>query len=274
MGPFIVLIALVAGLMAAGVPLERTNESFAVPHLIVEGPESPGRRITTRVTRRDPVPILMYHVIAPAPSGAPYPGLYVSPARFAAHMAYLDRHRYHVVTLQQVWSHWHGGTKLPSKPVVISFDDGFRNWYTHAYPVLRKHGWVGTMNLAGNHLSRTGGRDGWVRKLVAAGWELDSHTLSHPDLTRLGARSLRREVAGSRSMLRKRFHVPVNFFCYPSGRYDARVIAAVRDAGYLGATTTIEGAAVPSERFTLRRVRVNGGDGAASLGAKLASALG
>jgi peptidoglycan/xylan/chitin deacetylase (PgdA/CDA1 family) len=222
------------------------------------------------VTRRTPVPILMYHVIAQAPDDAPYPDLYVTPSRFAAHIAYLARHGYHGVTLQQVWDHWHGGPRLPSKPVVVSFDDGSRDWYTHAYPTLRRHGWVGTMNLASSHLNRFGIRARWVRRLIAAGWELDSHTLTHPDLSRLGGRDLRREVAGSRARLRRLFGVPVNFFCYPSGRYDARVIAEVRRAGYLGATTTVAGYAVPTTPFTLTRVRINGSDGAADLGAKLA----
>jgi peptidoglycan/xylan/chitin deacetylase (PgdA/CDA1 family) len=212
----------------------------------------------------------MYHVIAPAPPDAPYPDLYVTPRRFAEHMAYLARHRYHVVTLQQVWDHWHGGVPLPSKPVVVSFDDGSRGWYTHAYPILRRHGWVGTMNLALSHLNRVDIRVRWVQKLIAAGWELDSHTFTHADLTQLSGGDLRREVAGSRARLRRLFGVPVNFFCYPSGRYDARVVAAVRRAGYLGGTTTVEGLAVPTAPFALTRVRVSGSDRAAVLGAKLA----
>jgi len=220
------------------------------------------------VTRTTPVPILMYHAIAPAPGNAPYPDVYVTPVRFAEELAYLARHRYHVLTLQQVWNSWHGGAKLPRKPVVVSFDDGFRNWYTEAYPVLKEHGWVGTMNIAVSHL---GGRNRWLKKLVAAGWELDSHTLTHADLTLLSSRDLHREVAGSRTRLRKLFRgAPVNFFCYPSGRYNEMVITEVRRAGYLGATTTDEGFAVPTMPFTLRRVRVNGSDDAAALAAKLA----
>jgi peptidoglycan/xylan/chitin deacetylase (PgdA/CDA1 family) len=105
----------------------------------------------------------------------------------------------------------------------------------------------------------------WIRKLVAAGWELDSHSLTHPDLTTLGSTSLEHEVAGSRQRIRQLFHVPVHFFCYPSGRYNARVIDAVRAAGYVGATTTLEGLATPESRFTLRRVRVNGSDTPADL---------
>ena len=70
-------------------------------------------------------------------------------------------------------------------------------------------------------------------------------------------------------MLQRRFHVPARFFCYPAGRYDARVIAAVRAAGYLGATTTRHGLAQPSALFELARIRVDGGDGAAAFAGKL-----
>jgi hypothetical protein len=71
--------------------------------------------------------------------------------------------------------------------------------------------------------------------------------------------------------LRHLFHVPVDFFCYPSGRYDARVIAAVRRAGYLGATTTNYGLARPGNLYTLDRIRINGSDGIAGFVHKLQS---
>lgn len=224
------------------------------------------RTAAAPVTRATPVPILMYHVIGRAPSDAPYPELYVTRLRFAQHVKHLARRRYNVVTLQQVWDHWHGGPRLPSKPVVVSFDDGSRGWYTHAYPILRRHGWVGTMNLALSHLNARDLPLRWVRKLIAAGWELASHTFTHSDVTLLSDGDLRREVGGSRVRLRRVFGVPVNFFCYPSGRYDGRVIVAVRKAGYLGATTTLEGRAVPGTPFTLRRIRVNGSDALPNLG--------
>lgn len=270
------LALLTAGVaaVAAWAQFYDSGEAHPTSSLVatVAGARTTASTVTARgpITRTTPVPILMYHVVAPAPAGAPYPELFVSPGRFAEHMAYLARHRYHVVTLQQVWDHWHGGRRLPSKPVVISFDDGFRNWYTQAYPIMRRRGWAGTMNVALSHLNGVDLRVAWVRRLIAAGWELDSHTLTHSDLTRLRGRDLRQEVAGSRARLRKLFGVPVNFFCYPSGRYDATVIAEVRKAGYLGATTTVEGFAVPDGPFELRRVRINGSDGAATLGSKLA----
>jgi peptidoglycan/xylan/chitin deacetylase (PgdA/CDA1 family) len=217
------------------------------------------------------VPILMYHVIGRPPADAPYPDLYVTPRRFAQQLAYLARRGYRAVTLQEVWNHWHGGARLPRRPVVISFDDGSRGWYVHAYPLLRRHDWVGTMNVAVNHLNRWDLPVRWVRRLIADGWELASHTLTHPDLTQLSGSELHREVAGSRARLQRLFGLPVNFFCYPAGRYDSRVVAAVRRAGYLGATTTVEGLADPAVPFALRRIRVNGSDSAAALDSRLSA---
>ena len=210
-------------------------------------------------SRLNAVPILMHHAIEVAPAGAPYSDLYVPHKSFAKQMRYLAEHGYHAVTLQQVWDHWRG-CKLPRAPIVLSFDDGFRDWFTAAYPILAKHGWVGTMNLTLSHIGEHGKNTVWVRKLIAAGWELDSHTLTHPNLTLLGNAGLRHEIAGSRRELQRLFDVPVRSFAYPSGAFDPRVIAAVRAAGYLGAVSTIDGLAVRSERFALRRVRIDGSD--------------
>lgn len=216
------------------------------------------------------VPILMYHVIAAAPAGAPYPGLYVTPADFAAQVAWLARHGYHAVTLRAVYDHWTRGALLPSRPVVLTFDDGYRSDWLNALPVLRARRWPGVLNLeVRNETYSWGMSKRGVRRLLAAGWEVDAHTLTHPDLTKVDPVQLRREVGGSREVIRSQFHVPVDFFCYPAGRYDARVIAAVRAAGFLGATTTDYGLATPANPFALRRVRVDGSDGARGLAAKL-----
>jgi peptidoglycan/xylan/chitin deacetylase (PgdA/CDA1 family) len=207
---------------------------------------------------RGAVPVLMYHVIGTPPAGAPYPELWVPAARFRAQLARLAKAGYHGVTLGQVWAAWHGGAGLPRKPVVVSFDDGYYSQYHVAAPTLRKLGWRGVLNLEVHNLHVAGGLSArQVRSMIARGWEVDAHTLTHPDLTQVDARRLRREVAGSRSVLRHRFGVPVAFFCYPSGRYDATVEQAVRAAGYRGATTTDPGAARPGgDRFALPRFRV------------------
>ncbi len=220
--------------------------------------------------RLQPVPILMYHVISDAPPGAPYPELYVPRAHFAAQVAWLAGHGYHAVTLQRVFDSWRGASRLPRNPIVLSFDDGYLSQLRNAMPLLHARRWPGVLNLEVRNLAVVWGiRPPGIRKLIRAGWEIDAHTIRHPDLRTLGAAQLREEVAGSRREIRKRFHVPVNFFCYPAGRYDATVVAAVQAAGYLGATTTDYGLARPSELYTLARIRVNGTDDISAFAQKI-----
>jgi peptidoglycan/xylan/chitin deacetylase (PgdA/CDA1 family) len=206
------------------------------------------------------VPILMYHVIHSPPASVRYPTLYVPPAEFAAQVAALKQAGYHGVTLDQVRSAWTKGTPLPRKPVVLSFDDGYRSQFAKAMPVLRRAGWPGELNLQIDLPPSQGGLTaGEVRTMIAAGWEVDAHTITHPDLTTLDAAALQREVGGSRRIIEHRFGVPAHWFCYPAGRYDPTVEAAVRRAGFVGATTTLPGWATPSEDpYRLPRVRVDG----------------
>ena len=217
------------------------------------------------------VPILMYHVISAPKPGAPYPELYTPKPAFEAQMRALAERGYHGVTLGQVYDYWHHAIALPAKPIVVSFDDGYLSDYTHAMPVLRKLGWPGVLNLEVNNVLTPGDiSQSQVRALIHAGWEVDSHTLTHPDLTHVSGTQLRRELVQSRAFLRGHFGVPVDFFCYPAGRYDATVEAAVRSAGYRLATTTQPGVAGPhGDPFALPRVRVSGSDGVAGLLAKL-----
>jgi peptidoglycan/xylan/chitin deacetylase (PgdA/CDA1 family) len=213
------------------------------------------------------VPVLTYHVVGDPAPGTPLTGLWVSAHALAAQMGYLGRHHYHVVTLQEVYDYWHGGP-LPSHPVVVSFDDGFRGYVTKALPILRADGWSGTLNLAVSHYPSELRRR-MILRLLNANWELDSHSLTHARLPGLGAARLRAEVAGSRQVLRRIFRVPVNFFCYPYGAFDGAVVTAVRRAGYLGATTTEPGRASRTEPYTLNRIQILRGDGLARLAAKL-----
>jgi peptidoglycan/xylan/chitin deacetylase (PgdA/CDA1 family) len=169
-----------------------------------------------------------------------------------------------------VYDYWTRGYALPPRPVVLSFDDGYLSDYTDAMPVLRRLGWPGVLNLEVANV-RPGDLTAYqVRALVRAGWEVDAHTMTHPDLTTVDAARLREEVAGSRAWIRRRFGVPVDFFCYPAGKYDGRVVTAVRAAGYLAATTVNYGFASPRQGlYTLDRMRINGSDGVAGFARKL-----
>jgi peptidoglycan/xylan/chitin deacetylase (PgdA/CDA1 family) len=209
-----------------------------------------------------PVPILEYHVLGAAPADAPYPELYVSRPDFRRQMDWLDRHGFQAVTLEQVEAAWDHGATLPPKPVVLSFDDGYRPQFTFALPELRKHGWAGLLNLKaeGSDLYESN-----VKAMIAAGWELAAHTIHHLDLTELDAAQLKEEVAGSRAILRREYGVPVKNFCYPAGEFDSTVVAAVEAAGYAGATTEIPGYATRTSPYELARFEILGSSGVSGL---------
>lgn len=215
----------------------------------------------------------MYHVIAPPIANAPYPGLYVPVGEFAAQMGALARAGYHAVTLNQVRAAWRGTAALPSKAIVFSFDNGYRSQYTQALPILRRLQWAAVENLQLSGLPPVQGglSRRQVHGLIAAGWELDTQGWSHADLITLNASQLAFQVAHARSVLRRRYHVPVDWFCYPSGHYDATVIDAVRAAGFVGSTTVVPGWARPNEDpYRLPRLRVLGGTTPAALLAQIA----
>jgi peptidoglycan/xylan/chitin deacetylase (PgdA/CDA1 family) len=223
---------------------------------------------------RRPVPILMYHVVADPPASAPFPHLYVPRAEFRAQVRWLADAGYEAVTLARVFDAWRGHATLPRSPIVLSFDDGYRSHVTAALPVLAARRWPGVLNLDLSNLAPSWGVGvAGVRRLIRAGWEIDAHSLTHPDLSSLSGKALVREVSGSRREIGRLFGVVPRFFCYPAGRYDAEAVAAVKAAGFDGATTTELGLARPTTPFALARIRVDRGDGVAGLARKL-TALG
>ncbi len=202
-----------------------------------------------------PVPILEYHVLGKPGAEVAYPELYVGRTDFSKQMDWLDEHGYEAVTLERVEDAWYHGGTLPAKPVVVSFDDGYRPQYTFAMPELRKHGWPGVLNLKaeGSDLYHSN-----VEAMIDAGWELAAHTINHSDLTTLEGTALEEEVAGSRKILQREYGVPVKNFCYPAGRFDETVVAAVEKAGFVGATTEVPGFATKQSPYELARIEVLG----------------
>jgi peptidoglycan/xylan/chitin deacetylase (PgdA/CDA1 family) len=199
----------------------------------------------------------MYHPIQDPLPNAPEPELFVRTEDFRAQMRWLNKQKYEGVTLDQVENAWWRHKMLPQKPVVISFDDGYQSQAVNAFPILDKLDWPGVIDLKAANADLP---DLKVKMMIDAGWELASHTINHVDLTTVSGPALTKEVAGSRDDLQRRFHVPVDNFCYPSGRYDPAVIQAVKKAGYRGATTD-PGLATGNQPFALKRIRIALSDG-------------
>ena len=270
----VVVTGLSSGSGPAGQSGPTSSASAGAPAHAKGGTRAAGAGAATGRPGGKPVPILMYHVIAAPPPGAPFPGLYVAPSEFAAQMQALKAAGWHAVTLDQVAAYWRRGAPLgPGKPIVLSFDNGYQSQYTQALPVLQRLGWVGDENiqLTGLPPSQGGLGQGQIRGLLSAGWELDTQGNSHADLITLDGEQLRYQVAGTRAVLQQRYRVPVNWFCYPSGHYDATVIDAVKAAGYRGSTTVVPGWAHPrDDPYRLHRLRVLGGTTPAELLALIA----
>jgi|SRR5579875_460543 len=258
-------IALIAHLVSGGKspahharPLAAVTRGNSRGHSTAPAPVRPAGH-----SPPEQAPILMYHVINPPPPGAPFPGLYVPKEEFAEQMHALKAAGYVAVTLSELAANWREGAPLPAgKPVVITFDNGYRSQYENALPVLRELGWraVENIQLSGLPPSQGGLTEEQVRGLLAAGWELDTQGYSHAELTALSPAQLHFQIAVARQTLQARYHVPVNWFCYPSGHYDQQVIEAVKQAGFIGSTTVIPGWAGPqSEPYRLPRIRVLGG---------------
>jgi peptidoglycan/xylan/chitin deacetylase (PgdA/CDA1 family) len=195
------------------------------------------------------LPVLTYHrVHRYASERAPsVPDLTVEPTTFDEEIAGLRRRGYHSVTDRQVYDALFKGRPLPPKPVMLTFDDGYRDAVTDILPVLERYGMVGTFYII---TDRVGGRDyvtvGDLRRLAAAGMDIGGHSATHPDLTTVSARQLERETSGSRRRLERMLGRPVPFFAYPFGRHDVRVGAAVRRAGFAVAFTTQAGTRLAS----------------------------
>ncbi len=223
------------------------------------------------------VPILVYHVINSQPAGSSAnPALYVPTAEFSSQMQMLKANGWHAVTLDQLQAYWAHGTSLGAgKAFVITFDNGYASQYTNALPVLKGLGWPAVENLQLNGLSPSDGglSDAQIRGLMAAHWELDTQGLQHTDLTTLDPVQVANDLSAARQQLQSTYGVPVNWFSYPSGDYDATVTAAVRTAGYVGATTVNQGWASPQQnRFRLPRLPVTAGTTPSQLLAQIAAA--
>ncbi len=247
---------------------------------IVAAPQRPEHRHRRPVTREvtnahpqpswrphpGPVPILVYHDLGNAPASEPYPGLYMPYPVFAQEMAWLHAAGYQAVTLDELMNAWYDGGTLPAKPIVITFDNGYPPQVTAAPRVMSQYGWPGVLNeITQDHL-----HPAQIRSVLELGWEVDSHSVTHPDLTELTPAELQYQVVDSRDYLRRTFHIPANSFCYPSSEYDAAVVAAVKAAGYTDATTEIPAYATRSGN-PLLLPRFEQTDGLAQLQADLAS---
>jgi len=209
------------------------------------------------------VPILMYHHIRDYndPADSIGTNLSVPPINFKAQIDYLKNNGYTTITFADFTAF--PAKKLPDKPIILTFDDGYNDAYSEAFQLLKANKQVGTFYLISSyfgkpeHLSRE-----QAKEMSANGMEIGSHTVSHPDLTKISATKVAAELLESKTTLESIISKSIVSFCYPAGKHNEAVDLAAKNSGYSTATTTYMAISNTSEdKFTLSRLRINPSDG-------------
>lgn len=233
-----------------------------------------------------PLPVLMYHSISEESESlaSPYYRVATSPRRFAEQMAWLAESGLKGVALEDALPPVSSDRTLNPSHVALTFDDGFRNFYSEAWPVLKKHGFSATMYLPTEYISnkrkqfRNTDCLNWreVRELRVGGIRFGSHTVTHPKLHGLGWQTIEVELTESKVRIERELKESVTSFAYPYAfpqedrKFVEGLVRLLKRLGYSNCATTQVGRHRPEENpFLVRRLPVNSLDDRLLFTAKL-----
>jgi len=231
------------------------------------------------------ISILMYHRISDASEGniPPYFRVNTSPARFEQQMRFLSESDYKVIDLTHAVELLKRNA-FTRNHVVITFDDGFSDFYTAAFPILSKYRFPATMFLPTGCIGQTRKQFKnadcltWneVKELSQARISFGSHTVNHPKLKELSYAEIRNELRDSRTTLEQNLQGPINTFAYPyafpetNKSFVSTLTQILQETGYICCVTTIIGNASASDSaFALKRIPMNDCDDLTLFAAKL-----
>ncbi|MGO8697108.1 MAG: polysaccharide deacetylase family protein [Limisphaerales bacterium] len=232
------------------------------------------------------LPILMYHGLCEDPETglAPYYKINTAPAIFRRQMEELAGQGFKSASLAQILEWLHGGSPPENKTVAITFDDGFRDFLIHGFPVLQACGFTATMFLPtafiGDQAHFFKGHETltWAeaRELRQAGITFGSHTVSHPELVRLSDQKIERELQDSRTEIEQQLGEAITAFAYPyafpqgNRRFAQKFRDHLMKAGYACCVTTELGRVkLGDDPYRLKRLPINSWDDEALLRAKV-----
>lgn len=185
------------------------------------------------------VPIVVYHIVRPSyeDDDASVRRIAVTPETFEAELAYLRDAGYHPTTFHALETYLASSTPLPSKPIIICFDDGWQDQYVYAFPILEKYHDTATFFVYTNGIGKKSFLS-WsqLSTLVQAGMTIGDHSKSHPYLTKIASHAqLVQEIVDSKYELEDRLGISVDEFAYPFGQYNPAIIALIKKAGFKSA---------------------------------------
>jgi peptidoglycan/xylan/chitin deacetylase (PgdA/CDA1 family) len=269
-------LLLVAGLCAAAVATDTeatmvgtsmtTQAAFNLPsgphqtaihRAPVETIIPPGRSVIS-------VPIVLYHYIRDVPKYPDVLGYNLSTTveTFKAEMDWLAANDYHPVTMEDLSAYFTENRPLPGKPVVLTFDDGYLDLYTTAFPILQAHGFKAVAYIVTGFVNQPRYvTSAMIQEMDASGIEIASHTVTHPNLARTPPLLIAYQVQASKSWLEQLLGKPVVDFAYPSGKFSVAAEDALAHAGYSTAVTEqLSTYHAWASRFLWARERASGGD--------------
>ncbi|MEK7523578.1 MAG: polysaccharide deacetylase family protein [Patescibacteria group bacterium] len=239
--------------IAVALPLATNATSLALPPL----PEPAGQAPAIQA-KAIWVPILVYHHIGKAPENktSAYKSFFIESAWFEKHLQYLQENGFTTIHFSDVADYFESGQPLPPRPVIVSFDDGWTNFYANAFPILKKYNMTATSfvisNLVGHSLHMSWDQ---IKELRDSGMEIGSHTLWHPYLTK--SKKAKAEIEDSKKKLEEELGIPITTFAYPFGDYNEQIEKMVADAGYTTARLFSTGNGISQENiFRIPVVRV------------------
>lgn len=257
-------------LVPAKLPETRTTTSPTMTSLAPLGPvDTPPAHVI--------LPVFMYHHVSSQPTRDLLDfSLTVTTAEFNHQLDWLQKQGYKSITMTELFDAFYYGKVLPSKAVMLTFDDGYTDVFTYAFPALLAHHYRGVFYIP------SGLRNGWymtwdqLRTLAKSGMEIADHTINHADLAQYPMTQHKttpqQEILNSKTMLEQELGIPIQFFCYPYGEPFHHGTQAVRQIvlqdlfndGYVGATldpfalnSALQIAAQP---YLMPRIRVSGGE--------------
>lgn len=251
------------GMWKSGVPKEDAVNMAEASSVKAKDPNfKPGTAIVHRdadveYSVPEGVSILMYHMIGDMKNNSAV----MTEDNLRIQMQYLKDHGYHPITMQELYDYVTKGEKLPSKPVCITFDDGYLDSYTIVYPMMKEFGYPWTLFLITDDVGKSYNRMTWeqLKEMADSGAvTIANHTLSHPKLHNLPTRAEKEnEIIGANKALKYHLGIDNLWFAYPYGDYDDEVIDICKKAGIKLAVTTDAGRVhVGSYPYDLKRVYI------------------